>query len=162
MGLSLKYFIKKFGRHTISILTERNNKSVGIPISWTPLYGMKLNGIYHNPFWTKENQAEADIQYIKKKVYCQMGKKVIPGILRDFVVAYICDTQNVTASISRYVLGKTTLAIITGETSNIFKYLYFGLYDWVIFCAMPVLDLLNLAYGLKYLIESPPRFTIGY
>ena len=62
-----------------------------------------------------------------------MTKKDITGILRDFEVSYICETQNITVSGSRYSLNRTPLDIITGETPNIFEYLDFGIYNWVIF-----------------------------
>ena len=49
------------------------------------------------------------------------------------MVAYICETQNVYASRSRYAQGRTPLYIITGEIPNIFEYLSIGIYNWVTF-----------------------------
>ena len=58
-----------------------------------------------------------------------MKNKVISGILWGFVVAYACETSNVTASRSIYSQKRTPLKIITRETPNIFEHLYFGIYN---------------------------------
>ena len=62
-----------------------------------------------------------------------MAKKSIPEMLWDFVVSYVFKTHIVTASGSIYAIYITPLEIITSKTPNIFKYLDFGVYDWVTF-----------------------------
>ena len=62
-----------------------------------------------------------------------MENKVIPGILWYFMVALLCETQNVTDPGLIYARGRTPIEIITGKTSNISEYLHFGVYAWVVF-----------------------------
>ena len=85
------------------------------------------------PYLPNKNPEEADIWETKNKVFRQVAKKVIIGRLWDFVVAYLCETHNVIFSRSRYSWGRNPLEIITGETTNIFKYLDFGIYKRVMF-----------------------------
>ena len=85
------------------------------------------------PYRPNDNPAEGCIREIKQRMYCIMYKKKTSRRLWGFVVSWICDTSNVTASSSRYAHARTSLKILTGKAPHNTEYLYFGLYDWVTF-----------------------------
>ena len=85
------------------------------------------------PYRPDENPAEGCIREIKRRLYRIMHKNNIPRRLWDFVLAWVCETGNVTVSSSRYAKGRTPLEILTGETPDITEYLDFSPYDWVTF-----------------------------
>ena len=65
--------------------------------------------------------------------YRDMTKKHVPARLWDFCFIWICETNNLSVSSSKYAKGRTPLEMITGETPDISEYLDFGFYDWVVF-----------------------------
>ena len=133
VGISLTDFISEFG-DPYHLTFDRAWVQAGRNTTFTTAlrrYESKWNVL--QPFRSNKNPSEASFQDIKKKVYCQTAKKRILGILWNFVVAYVYDTQNVTASGSRYAWGRNPLDIITVKAPNIFDYLDFGIYDWVMF-----------------------------
>jgi hypothetical protein len=55
-------------------------------------------------------------------------------VIRNYIFAWVCETENVCANLSRYSLeGRTPIKIITGKTPNIMEYLNFEFYDWIYF-----------------------------
>ena len=58
-------------------------------------------------------------------------KRKVPKRLWDFGLIWICETNNISVSSSRYALGRTPIEIITGDTSDISEYVDFGFYDWI-------------------------------
>ena len=58
-----------------------------------------------------------------------MLKKRVPPRLWDYGFAWVCETDNICANLSRYADGWTPLEIITGETPDISEYLDFDFYD---------------------------------
>ena len=90
---------------------------------------------YHvsGPRRPNENPAEKSIHEIKKRWYRIMLKKKVPPRLWDYGFVWVCETENLCASFSKYAEGRTPLEIITGETPDISEYLDFEFYDWVTF-----------------------------
>lgn len=78
-----------------------------------------------------ENPAEQGIHELKKRWYRIMLKSKVPLRLWDFGFAWVCETENVCANLSRHSDGRTPIEIITGETPNISEYLDFDFYDWI-------------------------------
>ena len=64
-------------------------------------------------------------------VYRVMVKKRVPRRLWDFGMVWICETNNLSVSSSRYSKGRTALEMLTGETPDISEYTDFSFYDWV-------------------------------
>ncbi len=62
-----------------------------------------------------------------------MIKKKVHPRLWDYGFAWVCETNNICASFSKYAEGRTPLEIITGETPDISEYVDFEFYDWVSF-----------------------------
>ena len=93
----------------------------------------RLNIDHHisGPRRPNENPAEASIRELKKRWYRIMMKKKVPRRLWDFGVVWVCETNNVSVSSSRYAKARTPLEIITGETPDISEHLDFSFYDWV-------------------------------
>ena len=93
----------------------------------------KLDIQHHvsGPRRPNKNPAEATIREIKKRWYRIMTKKQVPKRLWDFGIVWICETNNLSVSSSRYAQGRTPLEIITGETPDISEHLHFSFYDWV-------------------------------
>ena len=58
-------------------------------------------------------------------------KKKIPQRLWDYLILWICETNNLTVSSSKYANSRTALEIITGETPDISEYMDFGFYHCV-------------------------------
>ena len=46
---------------------------------------------------------------------------------------WICDTGNLSISISKHANGRTALETVSGETRDISEYLDFSFYDWVVY-----------------------------
>ncbi|KAI2507356.1 Reverse transcriptase (RNA-dependent DNA polymerase) [Fragilaria crotonensis] len=90
---------------------------------------------YHvsGPRRPNENPAEQGIHEIKKRWYRLMLKKKVPPRLWDYGFAWVCETDNVCANMSKYAQGRTPLEIITGDTPDISEYVDFDFYDWVLF-----------------------------
>ncbi|KAI2502013.1 Reverse transcriptase (RNA-dependent DNA polymerase) [Fragilaria crotonensis] len=90
---------------------------------------------YHvsGPRRPNENPAEQGIHEIKKRWYRLMLKKKVPPRLWDYGFAWVCETDNVCANMSKYAEGRTPLEIITGDTPDISEYVDFDFYDWVLF-----------------------------
>ena len=65
------------------------------------------------------------------KWYRMQVKKNIPDRLWDYVINYVCETENLAVNSSRYSDGRTPFEIITGETPDLSEYLDFEFYDWV-------------------------------
>ena len=85
-------------------------------------------------FTNKNPAAEATIRELKKRWYRIMTTKQVPKRLWDFGIAWICETNNLSVSSSRYVQGRTPLEIITGDkTPDISEHLDCSswFYDWV-------------------------------
>jgi hypothetical protein len=62
-----------------------------------------------------------------------MLKKKVPPRLWDYGFAWVCETDNICANMSKYADGRTPLEIITGDTPDISEYVDFDFYDWVLF-----------------------------
>ena len=90
---------------------------------------------YHvsGPRRPKENPAEQSIHEVKKRWYRIMLKKKVPPRLWDYGFVWVCETENVSANMSKYADGRTPLEIITGETPDISEYHDFEFYDWVLY-----------------------------
>ena len=90
---------------------------------------------YHvsGPRRPNENPAEQGIHELKKRWYRLMLKKKVPTRLWDYGFAWVCETDNICANMSRYAEGRTPLEIITGDTPDISEYLDFDFYDWVLY-----------------------------
>ena len=90
---------------------------------------------YHvsGPRRPNENPAEQGIHELKKRWYRLMLKKKVPYRLWDYGFAWVCETDNVCANMSKYAEGRTPLEIITGETPDISEYIDFDFYDWVLY-----------------------------
>jgi len=90
---------------------------------------------YHvsGPRRPNENPAEQGIHELKKRWYRLMLKKKVPPRLWDYGFAWVCETDNVCANMSRYADGRTPLEIITGDTPDISEYMDFDFYDWVLY-----------------------------
>jgi hypothetical protein len=56
-------------------------------------------------------------------------------VIRNYIFAWVCETENVCAKLSRYSSeGRTPIKIIiTGKTPNIMEYLNFEFNDWIYF-----------------------------
>ena len=78
-----------------------------------------------------QNPAEGTIREIKRCFYQVMQQMKLPKNVWDYQSVWICDTRNLSLTISRYAKGQTTLGITTGEIPDISEYLDFGFYDWV-------------------------------
>ena len=68
------------------------------------------------------------------------------------MISWVCETGNVTESLSRYAKGWTVIEIFTGETPDITEYLDFALYDWVTYKKMQDFRNLQLANGCVFYI----------
>ena len=90
---------------------------------------------YHisGPRRPNENPAEQGIHELKKRWYRLMLKKKVPPRLWDYGFAWVCETDNICANMSKYADGRTPLEIITGDTPDISEYVDFDFYDWVLF-----------------------------
>ena len=90
---------------------------------------------YHvsGPRRPNENPAEQSIHEIKKRWYHIMLKKKVPTRLWDYSFVWVCETENLSANLSKYAEGHTSIEIITGETPDISEYLDFEFYDWVLY-----------------------------
>jgi hypothetical protein len=88
---------------------------------------------YHisGPRRPNENPAEHGIHEVKKQWYRIILKKKVPARRWDYGFAWVCETENICANLSKYAEGQTPLEIITGETPDITEYLDFEFYDWV-------------------------------
>ena len=62
-----------------------------------------------------------------------MLKKKVPYRLWDYGFAWVCETDNVCADMSKYAEGQSPLEIIIGETPDISEYINFDVYDWVVY-----------------------------
>ena len=62
-----------------------------------------------------------------------MVKKRVPRRLWDYGFIWICETNNLSVSSSRYAKGRTPIEMITGETPDISEYTNFSFYDWVMY-----------------------------
>ena len=105
---------------------------------------------YHvsGPRRPNENPAEQGIHEVKKRWYRIMLKKKVPVRLWDYGFTWVCETENVCASLSKYGQGRTPLEIITGETPDISEYLDFEFYDWALFRSNAGLGEVELARWL--------------
>jgi hypothetical protein len=76
---------------------------------------------YHvsGPRRPNENPAEQGIHELKKRWYRLMLKKKVPLRLWDYGFAWVCETDNICANMSKYADGRTPLEIITGDTPDI-------------------------------------------
>ena len=83
------------------------------------------------PYRPNENPAEGSIREVKKKYIRLKSKYNVPDRLWDFLVTYVCEIGNVTATSSKYSNGRTPLEIISGNTPEISEYLDFSFYDYV-------------------------------
>ena len=90
---------------------------------------------YHvsGPRRPNENPAKQGIHELKKRWYRVMLKRRVPPRLWDFGFAWVCETDNICANVSRYADGRTPLEIITGDTPDISEYVDFDFYDWVLY-----------------------------
>jgi hypothetical protein len=90
---------------------------------------------YHisGPRRPNENPAEQGIHELKKRWYRLMLKKKVPHRLWDYGFAWVCETDNICANMSKYADGRTPLEIITGDTPDISEYIDFDFYDWVLY-----------------------------
>ena len=88
---------------------------------------------YHmsGPRRPNENPAELSIREIKRRWYSVMVQKKVPRRLWDFGLVWICETNNLSVSSSKYSKGRTALEMLTGETPDISEYTDFPFYDWV-------------------------------
>jgi hypothetical protein len=111
---------------------------------------------YHvsGPRRPNENPAEQGIHELKKRWYRIMLKKRVPPRLWDYGFAWVCETDNICANLSRYADGRTPLKIITGETPDISEYLDFDFYDWVLYRSNAGLGEVKLHGGLECLTVS--------
>jgi len=80
-----------------------------------------------------ENPAEGQIRELKRRWYRIMTKRDVPERLWDFGLIWVCETDNLAASSTKYAGGRTPTEIISGETPDISEYLDFGFYDWAIY-----------------------------
>ena len=55
----------------------------------------------------------------------------VPYRLWDYLIVWVCETDNLTVSSSKYANGRTPLELMTGETPDISEYVDFSFYDWV-------------------------------
>ena len=93
-----------------------------------------------------DNPTEQSINEVKKRWYRVMLKKKVPVRLWDYGFNWICEVDNVCANLSKYSEGRTPLQIITGETTpDIYEYLDFEFYDWVMYRSNAGLGELELA-----------------
>ena len=58
-----------------------------------------------------------------------MLKKKVPPCLWDYGLAWVCETDNVCANMSKYAYGRTPLEIISGDAPDISEYMDFDFYD---------------------------------
>ena len=88
---------------------------------------------YHvsGPRRPNENPAESTIREIKKRWYRIMMKQGVPQRLWDYGINWVCETNNLSVSSSRYAGGRTAVEYVTGETPDISEYLDFSFYDLV-------------------------------
>ena len=97
---------------------------------------IRKHGIkYHlsSPRRPNENPAESSIREIKRRWYRIMVKKSVPKRFWDFGLVWICETNNISVSSSKYANGHTPAELVTGETPDISEYTDFLFYDWVTF-----------------------------
>lgn len=89
---------------------------------------------YHvsGPRRPNENPTEHSIHEVKKCWYRIMLKRRVPARLWDYGFAWVCETENICAHLSKYAEGRTPLEIITGDTPDVSEYLDFDFYDWVL------------------------------
>ena len=62
-----------------------------------------------------------------------MMKQGVHHRLWDYGITWVCETNNLSVSSSRYTNGRTALEYVTGETPDISEYLDFSFYDYVTF-----------------------------
>ena len=133
LGNTLLDLIHEFGAP--SLLTFDGHKSqVGRHTSYQKLL-RQYTIPYHitSPRRPNENPAESQIRRLKSRWYRVMTKKKIPARLWDFCFQWICETNNLSVSSSKYAKGRTPIEMLTGETPDISEYLDFGFYDRVVF-----------------------------
>jgi hypothetical protein len=82
-----------------------------------------------------KNPAEQGIHELKKHWYRIMLKGKVPLRLWNYGFAWVCETENVCANLSRHSEGRTPVEILTGETPDITEYLDFDFYDWIYYCS---------------------------
>ena len=63
-----------------------------------------------------ENPGEQSIRLVKLRLYRYAHRRQIPKQYWDYLLVWICETGNLTASSSKYSKGRTPLEIITGIT----------------------------------------------
>ena len=90
---------------------------------------------YHvsSPRRPNENPAEGTIRELKRRFYRVLVRKRVPRRLWDYLMTWICETNNLSVSSSKYANGRTAIEMITGETPDISEYLDFSFYDWVVY-----------------------------
>ena len=70
---------------------------------------------------------------MKRNFYRIQQKYGVPMGLWDFLLDYVCETQNIIVNGSRYSANRMPLEIKTGITPDISEYLDFHFYAWVWF-----------------------------
>ena len=82
------------------------------------------------PHRHNQSKVEGVIQEIRKRWFCIMLKKKVPRRLWVYGVKWVCEAMQRTASSSGDLSERTALKQLTGETTEISKYLDFTFYDW--------------------------------
>ena len=62
-----------------------------------------------------------------------MFRTYFPRALWSYRIPYVSKIMQITASFAEDLQGRTPLEALTGETPEIFQYLYFGFYNWIWF-----------------------------
>ena len=133
IGRSLNDFVNDFGvpRHlTFDGATAQKGKYT---LFMKTIRKYQIKDHMSSPRRPNENPAESAIREVKKRWYRIMLKKRVPRRLWDYGIVWVCETSNISVSMSRYAKGRTPLEVITGETPDISEYLDFGFYDWVVY-----------------------------
>ena len=80
---------------------------------------------------SKQNPAKGVIRELRKKWYCEMIHTCSPRGLYCYGYLYVAKIMQLRYRTAGKLQGKTPLELLTGETSDISKYLDFGWYDRV-------------------------------
>ena len=82
------------------------------------------------PHHHNQSKVEGIVWEIRKIWFHIMLKKKVPKRLWDYVIKWVCEVMQRTATTSWDLSGRTALEQLTGKTPEILEYIDFTFYDW--------------------------------
>ena len=80
-----------------------------------------------------QNQSEGVMRELRSKWYLTMIRRSVPRELWDYRIGWVSEIMSLTHSSAGKIEGELPLTEVTGETSDISEYLYFGFYEQIWF-----------------------------